>query len=98
MNDIPKGVLAYFAISALVSLFMHWRLRQFFAACLACFFFGPTAFGVACVLRGEAISFPPVAIALFFATLSFLIAATIGLPIWLLRRKSPQSSREETTR
>lgn len=40
MNDIPEGVIAYFAISALVSLFMHWRLRRFFTACSACFFSG----------------------------------------------------------
>jgi hypothetical protein len=97
MNDIPDGVLAYFAISALVSLFMHWRLRRFFTSCLACFFLGPMAFGIACILRGEAMGLPPIAIALFFATLSFLIAAAIGLPFWLLRRKSQQSSREGAT-
>lgn len=88
MNDIPDGVLAYFAISALVSLFVHWRLRRFFTSCLACFFLGPIAFVIACVLRGEAISFPPAVVALFFATISLLIAAATGLPFWILRHKA----------
>jgi hypothetical protein len=39
MNDIPEGVIAYFAISALVSLFMHWRLRRFFYRMFSLLFF-----------------------------------------------------------
>jgi membrane protein DedA with SNARE-associated domain len=77
---------------------MHWRLHRFFTSCFAGFFLGPTVFAMACMLRGEAISFPPVAIALFFATLSFLIAATTGLLFWLLRRKSQQCSHGKPTR
>lgn len=91
MTEIPDGVLAYFAISALASLFMHWRLRRFFMSCLACFFLGPASFSIACLLLGEAISFPGTAVALFFATISFLIALVTGLPFLLLRRKSRRS-------
>lgn len=93
MNNIPDGVLAYFAISALLSLFLHWRLSRFFMSCLACFFLGPIAFGITCVVLGEAISVPPTPVALFFATISFLIAGVTGLPFWLLRHKPRRSVR-----
>lgn len=93
MNNIPDGVTAYFAISALLSLFLHWRLSQFFKSCLACFFLGPIAFGITCLLGGETISLPPATVALFFATISFLIAGVTGLPFWLVRYKARRSVR-----
>lgn len=95
MNEVPEGVLAYFAISALISLFLHWRMRRFFASCFVCFFLGPAAFVLACVARGEATPFPPIAVALFFAMLSLLIAVMIGIPFFLVRRKTRQSVQEE---
>jgi uncharacterized membrane protein YhhN len=94
MNDVPEGVLAYVAISALVSLFIHWRMRRFFASCVVCFFLGPVAFVLACLARGESTPLPPVLVALLFATLSLLIAVPIGIPFYLVRRNTRGSVQE----
>lgn len=95
MNDVPEGVLAYVAISVLASLFLHWRMRRFFASCFVCFFLGPAAFVLACLARGEATPLPPVPVALFFATLSLLIAVPIGIPFFLVRRNTRRSVQEK---
>ena len=88
MTDLPTGVLAYFAISAIVALAMHACVRRFSIACLACFFLGPAAFVAVCLARGESIPPPPLAATLFFATLSLLMAGVIGMPFWLVRRRA----------
>ena len=99
MNDIPEGVRAYFAISAVVALCVHSQLHQFFTACLACFFLGPAAFMIVCIVRGENFSSaPPVAVALFFATISLLIALVIGLPFRFVRFRNRLSKSERMTR
>jgi uncharacterized membrane protein YhhN len=92
VNDTPVGILVYFAVSAMVSLLVHSRIRRFFTACLACFILGPVAFTTVCAFRGEDVPVPPIGVVLFFATLSLLMAIVIGLPFWFVRRKNRRVS------
>jgi membrane protein DedA with SNARE-associated domain len=91
MSSIPTGVLIYFSVSTLVAALVHWRIKRYLIACGVSAAIGPISFAVVSALAGESPYIPEAKVAVFFAVISLIISAFVGLAFFIPRRFAQQT-------